>query len=97
MGLPTPEEEAGLPPGVKFVPVLECPDCAKTHPEGLARIGNRKTTCKRCNRFSQAVRRRVAKDLMDLHREEAKLLREIAEDILYPEIVGTTEGRRGTT
>lgn len=80
-------------------PVLRCPECS-THRDGIARIGNRKTKCRTCNRFAQAVRRLVARRLTDAHPDEAQRLRLTAEVEVYDQIthasgtrypVGTTD------
>lgn len=68
--------------------VLTCPACAKVHEGTIARIGNRKTKCAVCNRFSQTVRRHVARALMEAHPDEVPALRAAAEQHAYGMVVG---------
>lgn len=77
--------------------VLTCPECCSKHPDTLARIGNRKSACRTCNRFAQAVRRYVARALMDAHPEETAALRRAVEDETYRVVVGTTDQREERT
>ena len=77
--------------------VLVCPECRARY-AGSARIGNRKSSCGTCNRYAQAVRRYVARDLALLHPLDAQRLRQQAEREVYALVVGSTEGsteRRG--
>lgn len=74
-------------------PVLVCPECQGKHP-GNARIGNRKSTCRTCNRFAQSVRRKVATALAEMHPVDAALLRQDAERLAYRSV--TPHGRGGT-
>lgn len=62
--------------------MLACPECSRKHP-GHARIGNRKATCRTCNRFAQAVRRRVAAGLVAAYPERAAVLTLKAEAEVY--------------
>lgn len=66
-------------------PVLACPACSSER-SGASRIGNRKTTCRTCNRFAQAVRRLVSRRLTDAHPDEAQRLRLAAESEVYDQI-----------
>lgn len=77
--------------------VLTCPECVKVYESTKARIGNRKTTCRTCNRFAQAVRRHVARALIDAHPDEAARLRHAAEHNAYGMIVGSTDRQGGAT
>lgn len=77
--------------------VLRCPECSTNHDGTLARIGNRKTNCRTCNRFAQTVRRFVARDLMRAHPEETAQLRRAVEDEAYRQVVGTTDQREERT
>jgi hypothetical protein len=54
---------------------------------GVARIGNRRNSCKVCNQFAQAVRRRTWARLVDLHKEEFDQLRLVVELELYPNVI----------
>lgn len=78
-------------------PVLPCPECRDNHDGTLARIGNRKTNCRTCNRFAQTVRRYVARALMDAHPDETAVLRREIEDEVYRQIVGSTDQREDRT
>lgn len=73
-------------------PLLVCPECVGEYP-GHARIGNRKGHCRTCNRFSQAVRREVAKNLAVMHPRDAADLRVLAEADVYERLglSGSTE------
>lgn len=84
-------QQSAADPGA---PPLVCPECSKRH-GGTARIGNRKTACAVCNRFSQAVRRYVARDLALLHPLDAARLRHEAEREVYAALIGSTDGGRG--
>lgn len=75
--------------------VLTCPECVRTYSGSLARIGNRKTTCRLCNRFAQTVRRAVARALMDAHPDEVAVLRARAEQNAYGTLVGSTDDAAG--
>lgn len=77
--------------------VLRCPECLINHDGTLARIGNRKTNCRTCNRFAQTVRRYVARALMDAHPDETAALRRAVEDEAYRVVVGTTDQREERT
>lgn len=57
-------------------PDLICPDCG-------SRIGNARRSCRRCNRFAQAVNRRVAKALADLDPQATRDLRHQVERDVY--------------
>lgn len=75
-------------------PVLACPECSRKHP-GHARIGNRKATCRTCNRFAQAVRRKVAAGLVAAYPEQAAALTPTIEAEVYERTVtGTRKARR---
>lgn len=67
-------------------PLLICPACEPTH-GGLARIGNRKSTCPLCNRFAQKVRRQVAADLTRAYPAQADAYRARAEQAAHAEIL----------
>lgn len=63
-------------------PILRCPECYEKY-GGYARIGNRKSRCRTCNRFAQAVRRETLVRLKDMHREDYLALRAGVESDLY--------------
>lgn len=65
--------------------VLVCPECREAH-GGTARIGNRKSSCRTCNRFGQAVRRAAARLLAAEHPADAERLRLEAEERVYAEM-----------
>lgn len=65
--------------------VLVCPECREAH-GGTARIGNRKSSCRTCNRFGAAVRRAAARLLAAEHPEDAERLRLEAEEQVYAEM-----------
>lgn len=67
-------------------PLRPCPECVERY-GGNARIGNRKGSCATCNRFGQAVRRAVARDLAALHEADAERYREAAEARLYDDLL----------
>lgn len=66
---------------------LTCPKCVDEGRGGLARMGNQRTKCALCNRFQQAVFRRVARTLIDKHAKEAADLKVFWEHSLHPNLV----------
>lgn len=76
------------PKGRKAVGVvLPCPECLAAGVKGAARIGNRRTDCRTCNRWAQSVLRGVRARMKALHEEEYKRLFLEVERDLYPQII----------
>lgn len=61
---------------------LPCPSCTRRGIVGT-RIGNHRGTCRECNRFAAAVRRKFTDDLAALHPEDAEAIRRAAEIDVY--------------
>lgn len=69
---------------------LPCPECATTGAPG--RIGSRRSQCRTCNRYGQAVRREVARRLRDKYPDAAEVIRRDAEKIVYESMMKQGEG-----
>jgi hypothetical protein len=69
------------------LPELPCPQCRVERVPGACRIGNRRSECATCNNFVQNVMRLTRKRLMELHAEEYKAIRLVAERDLYPQVI----------
>jgi hypothetical protein len=71
---------------------LECPECAADGHTG--RIGNRRTHCGLCNRFTQAVMRTTRSKLRERHPDEYEQLRLEAERECLPRLVADYQRRQ---
>lgn len=65
---------------------LPCPECRLAHVGGAARIGNRRSQCRTCNRFVQAVRRNALSRLQAMHEEDWDRIRLEAEVEVYRKV-----------
>lgn len=74
---------------------LPCPACRARLTPGTARIGNRRNSCKLCNRFVQKVRRVVHKQLQEQFEDEYKKLTARVELDVYPQVVEEWLDARG--
>lgn len=67
-------------------PHLPCPQCAQTRTQGSNRVGNRRSACGTCNRFTQTVTRRIGVALREAHPDEAAKLRTLIEAQVYADM-----------
>ena len=75
------------------IPALPCPECRYSGVGGMARIGNRRGTCRTCNNFSANVRRITMTRLKANHAEEYEKTRLRVEVDLYPQVIEEWEAR----
>lgn len=68
-------------------PPMPCPDCRERGVGGGARIGNQRSTCKRCNSFAQAVGRATLTRMREKHPADWAVARAEVEADLYARLI----------